>query len=686
MRDFMSMDSYIDQELRRIIPEKTYTSLKKINSYSPQLFASIQEAAKAADLTPTNYLGSLGYFTTSQWAKNLTDQALVESIDNDLKLKYPSGSIKTLREIQKNQPTLYIKIKELAKRKKLTPLNLMSDLGYLDERRRQPNANQIDYDFNIISQINEDYDITLQEWGDFLGLTKERVRQIFGGKTRNKGQWESFEITPEEFNIIKRFLVDKRETFYRNEDISFMLLTNCSKIIKKGPKAPVKVFLLVRNGNTISYTEDLIKNEDYRRDLYRYGYLHFLPEKVAEAWEINDHITREIDHNPNYTIDNNIHNKIKQVLKSSLLESVEDYFGFFGINSKHAYQDSRYIDEAEYHQRLVAYVNENGILRIPINEDYRYFANVASRKGMSISNFFESIGYKYVRPSDDYHQQIEENILKRRLSEDTIFIDTKDPFYSQFHAYVKRHSKDSFNTYLLEKYKLKRVFANELTHSDEIYPYWLDLEEFENLEEEKVKEIILSFLDERDKLVISFNSNLYKQLGIFARSIQRYPLSLLKSWKIDYEIVTDAGELDPKAKYLEELERLDSSLTKEESTVYKAKRSQELVRILKKLYNYQCQLCSEEEGLPQIIKENGDRYIEMHHIQPVSDFKDDGNDESSKTIDSYKNCVIICPHHHKVLHYHQGGFPRLEKVDDKLYFINKLNSEERIPLKSNYHL
>src|SRR5699024_6682887 len=167
-------------------------------------------------------------------------------------LNYPSGSIKTLGEIKKNQPTLYINIQELAKRKKLTPLKLMSDLGYLDERRRQPNANQIDYDFNIISQINEDYDITLQEWGDFLGLTKERVRQIFGGKTRNKGQWESFEITPEEFNIIKRFLVDKRETFYRNEDISFMLLTNCSKIIKKGSKAPVKVFLLVRNGNTIS--------------------------------------------------------------------------------------------------------------------------------------------------------------------------------------------------------------------------------------------------------------------------------------------------------------------------------------------------------------------------------------------------------------------------------------------------
>jgi len=237
---------------------------------------------------------------------------------------------------------------------------------------------------------------------------------------------------------------------------------------------------------------------------------------------------------------------------------------------------------------------------------------------------------------------------------------------------------------LLEKYKLKRVFANELTNSDEIYPYWLDLEEFEKLEEEKVKEIILSYLDERDKLVISFNSNLYKQLGIFARSIQRYPLSLLKSWKIDYEIVTDMGEIDPKAKYLEELERLDSSLIKEESKVYKAKRSRELVRILKKLYNYQCQLCSEEEGLPQNIKENGDRYIEMHHIQPISDFKDDGNDESSKTIDSYKNCVIICPHHHKVLHYHQGGFPRLEKIDDKLYFINKFNSEERIPLKSNY--
>lgn len=345
---------------------------------------------------------------------------MAESIENDIKINYPSGSIKMLGEIQKNQPTLYINLKELAKRRKLAPLKLMSDLGYLDERRRKPNANQIDYDFNIISQINEDYDITLQEWGDFLDLTRERVRQIFGGKTRNKGQWDSFEITPEDFIIIKRFLLDKRKTFYRDEEISFMLLTNCSKIIKEESLPPVKVFLLVRNGNTIFYTEDLIKNEDYRAGLYRNGYLHFLPEKVADAWKINDHITREIDNNPNYRIDNNIQNKIKQVLKSSLLESVEDYFGFFGINTKRTYQDTRFKDEDEYHNRLAAYVNENEILRIPINEDYRYFANVASRKGMSISNYFELLGYKYVRPSDDYHQQTEENILKRRLSEHTL--------------------------------------------------------------------------------------------------------------------------------------------------------------------------------------------------------------------------------------------------------------------------
>lgn len=68
------------------------------------------------------------------------------------------------------------------------------------------------------------------------------------------------------------------------------------------------------------------------------------------------------------------------------------------------------------------------------------------------------------------------------------------------------------------------------------------------------------------------------------------------------------------------------------------KRNQEIVKILKELYNSQCQV----KGCQFTFeKENGENYCETHHLQTL---ENNGDDE-------IKNMVCVCPNHHKILHY-----------------------------------
>ncbi len=131
---------------------------------------------------------------------------------------------------------------------------------------------------------------------------------------------------------------------------------------------------------------------------------------------------------------------------------------------------------------------------------------------------------------------------------------------------------------------------------------------------------------------------------------------------------------------LDELEKLQGASDIIHRNVQQHERSRVLVNKLKELYGSGCQLCK-DGSIPQIIKEDGTIYSEAHHINPISNIS---MEDEGETLDHYKNMIIVCPFHHKVLHYERGGYFQIEKLDGEVFFLNK--SGKRIKLETNYHL
>lgn len=119
-------------------------------------------------------------------------------------------------------------------------------------------------------------------------------------------------------------------------------------------------------------------------------------------------------------------------------------------------------------------------------------------------------------------------------------------------------------------------------------------------------------------------------------------------------------------------------IKRKEISLEKIERNHRLIDRLKQAYDYECQLCSDEQKMP-IKKEDGTKYVEVHHIKNLSEEYDEEG-----TLDRVDNLIVVCPNHHKMLHYHNGGYRKIKVVNDRLMFVN--NSEESIPIILNKHL
>jgi predicted restriction endonuclease len=69
--------------------------------------------------------------------------------------------------------------------------------------------------------------------------------------------------------------------------------------------------------------------------------------------------------------------------------------------------------------------------------------------------------------------------------------------------------------------------------------------------------------------------------------------------------------------------------------------------LLKRLYDYKCQIC----GL-RIELMSGSYYIEVHHVRPLGG--------SHKGLDTQANMLVLCPNHHAMFDF---GIPRFIAVD-----------------------
>ena len=107
-------------------------------------------------------------------------------------------------------------------------------------------------------------------------------------------------------------------------------------------------------------------------------------------------------------------------------------------------------------------------------------------------------------------------------------------------------------------------------------------------------------------------------------------------------------------------------------------RDQQLVRKLKALYNCRCQLCDPAQYW-DIPMDNGQNYIEVHHIIPNCI----GYDDEGKSVDTPGNMIIVCPNHHRYLHFHKGGEYRLDIENGELVLKN---TTDTVRVKRDLHL
>ncbi len=60
----------------------------------------------------------------------------------------------------------------------------------------------------------------------------------------------------------------------------------------------------------------------------------------------------------------------------------------------------------------------------------------------------------------------------------------------------------------------------------------------------------------------------------------------------------------------------EQEIRKKEISENKIERNHKLIDKLKRAYDYECQLCSNEQRMP-IEKQDGTKYVEVHHIKKI---------------------------------------------------------------------
>lgn len=268
-----------------------------------------------------------------------------------------------------------------------------------------------------------------------------------------------------------------------------------------------------------------------------------------------------------------------------------------------------------------------------------------------------------------------------------IYISSFDPVYTKYRILAYKYNQN-LTEYLKKEFGLDRYthikdIPSHLTPRIEKMTY---TEEKEEVLKEKINEYYL--VDEELKTIyITTNSSFYWVLFKYCDSLDKDIDEVVNNWGFFRLKKTDLDKVEEESLNKEDIENLLADMqiliNKEEVEISRQKRSQRLVKTLKEMYDYQCQICGELLIIPEIQMQNGNKYVEVHHIVPLHQ-QDSLNDESESILDDYKNAIVVCAHHHKVLHYENGGYLDIKKIHGELYFVN--NNGNRLIIRSNYHL
>ncbi len=676
-----NIDKRIYLQLEKLYPDKVVTSLHKTNL---SLYNEIRNYLSASDMKLGDYIESLG-FTYIRRKK--------EDNFEDVKIKltdlYPDKIIKNLSKMINENSNLYSKIRNEARKNNQLPKEFLTSLGYTIYTTRK---SKIKYDTEAIKKLKNEFHCNFSELSEIIGTSKQNLMQKTSLKRQTPPFWKQ-PLTNDEVSIILEII--ENQLFYQEH----VELNTFFKIYKH-IEIPTSfaIFIINQDTKNIKCLFELPSEVFNKLIKHKYHQYHEQDFKIKEELynhrlvTVNQLGEKEVRLSNNHNLYNKVGHRALNFFNMTRIEYIE-FLGFKHVNSQIRTDEDLKSVLSRYVVKGTNYVH------IPIDdENYHRMTNIAHNRGHgSLKNFIEYYGFKYkrIKRTNTKETVIEKIKALYTLDVNKVYVSTYDPFYSNLFGYaLKRNFKNV--TELLKEWGFERVYLADLPSNYQPYDWQKDLDSRTFEVESDYQAILDDMIIEDNKVYIDSQSSFYTKLYVLSVRKGKGINELLHDW--GYERIYDRKSIAETEAYshkeqdrlresLERVKQIQGALSKSTSTEQKIQRSRKLANEMKKLYGHRCQLCNyEKEGeyIPLIIKRDGTNYMEVHHIIPVSQH-DEVEDDTNAKIDTYENVIVVCSHHHRYLHYHDGGFEEiLETKNGELFFQSRNGMEIRI--FTNYHL
>lgn len=689
----MLLDERITSELSGLYPNGIISGLSVKNL---ALHNEINRLAKRKNTSYSHYIESLGFTSENTRGRNgKSYEEKVEDVLVELNECFPDKTIESFH----NQP-LYARIYNLCKQSNMDMNDFLIQQGFTyknfsgqTQTHTQQDAidirkSKIKYDVDTLRTLCTDFGLSQMIFSDLFEVSRQAISGIINRKNKYSNNWIVTDLDPSTLSTFEQMITDY-EKEYTTENEQFYI---CSDGNIENPNLCLFYTLKIENEVLCQCLYDIpteLKDALLQRHfhLFKTQHLQFIKELHERDQEFSTksepyYLLKEERETANFLIKNYTH-----VFHD--FPAFIDYFGFQHIVYIRDRRDA--LDERYYQILSSHYVHELDIVKIPSgHKDYTNMSRVAKQRGMGLKGFIESFGFNYKRVVNINLEQRKEkylNILSPYILEDgKIYLSSFDPVYTRFYILAYKSNR-TLTDYLKEEFDLDRY-----THINDVPAHLtpkIEKTTYTEAKEEALIERIMDYflMDEELKTIYiptisSFYWDLYKYCDTLDKDIDEvvtgWGFTRLKKNQLAIQEEEPLSTED----IVEVLTGMQTSINKEETETSRQKRSQRLVNLLKEMYDYKCQLCGDHPLIPNIPMDNGKNYVEVHHIVPLHN-QNVMNDESDFILDDYENAIVVCAHHHKVLHYENSGYVDVKQLNEEFYFINTTN---KIHIKKNYHL
>ncbi|MHC5529517.1 HNH endonuclease [Priestia megaterium] len=659
-------------ELLLLYPDKIVKGLSQRNQV---LYQEMHRYTKLQNITKEKFLEEIGFGYVREHKHIETS----EEIEQMILSLYPNKQLPVLIEFKNRHPEFVNKLLKAARQESKTEMGFLESRGFsVDAPVYQGVKRRYPIDKACIKRLHHEYQCTTtSEFAELLGVTRQYISAIALStpKRKPKKVWEDTLTENEKQEVMimiqnREFVFKDNETIIRiykhlNDDKQFAIFYKKKDILKCLFNLSSDIF-----EELISYRFHELEERDFKiiKEIEKRGFSKGNAVRLESA-------------------DDELVTLLINRLYRSKWSSRKEYVNFLGWE----YVDGRTYTYEELKERVLPYIDGDGYFRMTReDEDYYTLKNLFSRRGFSSTEeWITHLGFKYQRTRNvPTKEKYQERLKSFIVYDNKIYIQSvaNQRFYQLLLFYGQR--KGMTLNEVINYLGYERLYKEELPNGYVPYVWkpdnsdYIMREDFQDMLEELV-------IDETSKeLFLQPEDKLYQDLVNFAEAQNKTIFELLEEWGYTLSkqnpFFTDTLT-EEQSSQLEHLKSAQGDLETSVTQEQKIKRSKRLVREIKKLYNYRCQICTHNdngETIPYIIKSDGTHYVEVHHIIQLSEAD---LIEIDFELDSYENVICVCSHHHRVLHFHNGGYDKLIADENgKLYFVSKQG--DKLKIYHNLHL